>query len=130
MAKHPWTHTKAKAGYRPDLRRSFRSSLEADCARYLDALLRRGWIRAWRYEATMLTFTVRGKRVGYLLDFEVEHADGRMQVIETKGKLDPRSRMKLRLAREAGHDVLLMRRSTLEALRRRDQVSSRYWEGR
>jgi len=86
-------------------------------------------IRRWEYEPVRLVFTNGGKRVGYVPDFRVTRNDGTQFFREDKGKLDPRSRMKLRLARKAGHHVQLVRRGTLDKERRHLGVKIEHWEG-
>lgn len=114
---NPWAHRRHRPGYRPDLGRVFRSALEADTARLLNALQQRGLVRRWEYESRVLRFPgQRGRVRGYLPDFWVETSDGQMWLIETKGKLDPRSRRQVELARAAGFRVVVLRREGLERL--------------
>ncbi len=74
----------------------FRSSWEANYARYLDFLLSRGQIASWDYECKTFIFEriTRGTR-SYLPDFKVRYVDGHHEWHEVKGWMDAKSRVKL-----------------------------------
>jgi hypothetical protein len=93
---------RGKGGRRADLdNRYFRSSWEANWARYLNWLQARGDIRSWEYEAITFEFTKikRGTRF-YTPDFRVTNGDGSIELHEIKGYMDAKSQTSLdRMAR-------------------------------
>lgn len=96
-------HTRAAGGRRPDLDdRYFRSSWEANYARWLNFLVKQGNIRGWEYEPTTFIFHTisRGTR-SYKPDFRVDLPSGGYEWHEVKGWMDPKS--KVRLDRMARH---------------------------
>lgn len=102
MSRHPerWPQTsgrRGRGGKRPDLgNQYFRSSWEANWARYLNWLRDQGEIEWWEYEADTFEFPVkRGSRF-YTPDFKIKNADGTIEYHEVKGYMDQRSRTKLR----------------------------------
>lgn len=88
-----------KAGWRiiGGIRKYYRSSWEANYARYLEWLLDRGQIRSWKHEPKTFWFLniKRGTR-SYLPDFEVVELSGRVVYHEVKGWLDASSKIKLK----------------------------------
>jgi hypothetical protein len=60
----------------------YRSELEAEFARYLEAAKSSGAVLAWQYEA--LTFHL-GERASYTPDFLVLYPDGELELVEVKG---------------------------------------------
>ena len=87
------TYTRSKGGRREDLGETyFRSSWEANYARYLNLLIKLGAITAWEYEP--LTFWFDGVRRGtnsYRPDFRIHHKnDDRPEYIEIKGWVTPK----------------------------------------
>jgi len=96
-------YSRGKGGRRPDLGdRYFRSSWEANYARWLNLLVTQGKITGWTYEPeTFIFHTIsRGCRT-YTPDFRIELADGGHEWHEVKGWMDPKS--KTRLDRMARH---------------------------
>lgn len=90
----------AHGGIRPDLGRYFRSTWEANYARYLNWLKDRGEIQGWDYEAETFEFPVRRGTRFYLPDFRVTDKHGRVEFHEVKGYMDQPSRTALaRMAR-------------------------------
>lgn len=91
-------HVGTKGGRRADLdNRYFRSSWEANWARYLNCLLAAGQVSGWEFESE--TFEFAGIRRGarfYTPDFKVTNADGTVEYHEIKGWMDQRSQTKLR----------------------------------
>jgi predicted nucleic acid-binding Zn ribbon protein len=80
-------YSNRKAGRRDDLGgQYFRSSWEANYARYLNWLVAQGEIKSWRYEARTFWFEQikRGVR-SYKPDFEVVNLDDSMEYHEVKG---------------------------------------------
>lgn len=88
-------HAQARArnGKRADLGgKFFRSSWEANYARYLNWLMTNGQVKSWEYEPE--TFIFRGEVRGpihYTPDFRVLYSDGRIEYVEIKGWNDPKS---------------------------------------
>jgi hypothetical protein len=90
-------HTRGAGGKRADLdNRYFRSSWEANYARYLNWLVSLGQIAGWEYEADTFEFTTikRGQRF-YTPDFKLTNLDGSIEYHEIKGWMDAHSRTKL-----------------------------------
>lgn len=90
-------YSRAKRGRRPDLGDIFfRSSWEANYARYLNLLKSRGVVLSWDYEPETFWFEAvrRGAR-SYLPDFRVTTKDGTYYV-EVKGWMDKKSKTKLK----------------------------------
>ncbi len=92
---------KAKGGKRPDLdNRYFRSSWEANYARYLNLLVSQIEIVAWEYEPDTFEFhnIKRGTRF-YKPDFKVylfPFPDGGYEYHEVKGYMTPKSKTQLK----------------------------------
>lgn len=88
---------RAKVGRRADLGDLFfRSSWEANYARYLNHLRAAGEISSWEYEPQPFFFPVKRGNKGYLPDFRVWFPDGRYEWHEVKGYMDKASVIKLR----------------------------------
>jgi hypothetical protein len=91
-------HSYANGGRRLDLGgQYFRSSWEANWARYLNCLQAQGQIKAWTYEPEVFEFPEikRGCRF-YTPDFRIVNSDDSVVFHEVKGWLDPKSVTKLR----------------------------------
>jgi hypothetical protein len=91
-------YSRAKSGRRPDLGgRYFRSAWEANYARFLEMLKRRGEISAWEYETQTFMFEAikRGTR-SYTPDFKVIYPDGRHEWHEVKGWMDAKSATRIK----------------------------------
>jgi hypothetical protein len=90
-------HSRANGGKRADLGdRYFRSSWEANWARYLNWLVSLGEIVEWSYEPETFEFggIKRGARF-YTPDFCITEKSGEILYHEVKGWMDPRSATKL-----------------------------------
>lgn len=89
---------RGKTGKRPDLdNRYFRSTWEANYARYLNWMLGRGEIAKWEYEID--TFEFKGIKRGsrfYTPDFKITDNSGQIEYHEVKGWMDQKSATKLR----------------------------------
>lgn len=86
-------YSRTASGKRPDLNdRYFRSSWEANYARFLNFELAHGLIVSWDYECQVFWFEKikRGTR-SYTPDFKVVFPDGHHEWHEVKGWMDPRS---------------------------------------
>ncbi len=66
-------------------------------ARNLDLLLAAGQIRAWAFEPRKF---VLAPRTTYTPDFCVEHNDGSIEYVETKGYLRPAASVRFKVARD------------------------------
>lgn len=91
------TYSHARRGKRADLEGGFfRSAWEANYARYLNLIKRRGIVRSWKYEPRTFWFKriKRGVR-SYTPDFLVTRPNGTRYYVEIKGWMDPRSKTKI-----------------------------------
>lgn len=86
-----------KSGRRADLNdRYFRSSWEANYARYLNWLIKQGDVASWDFECDTFEFPVKRGSMFYTPDFKVTLPDGSFSYHEVKGYMDKRSATKLR----------------------------------
>jgi len=86
----------SKSGKREDLdNRYFRSSWEANYARYLNWLIDKGEIKSWEFESETFDFPVKRGNMRYLPDFKVTNNDGSVEYHEVKGYMTNDSRVKL-----------------------------------
>lgn len=96
---YPQMRTKrGRMGKRADIDNMFfRSSWEANYARYLNWLKSIGDIQGWEYESETFEFMgiKRGTRF-YTPDFKVTEKDGTIKRYEIKGYMDDRSQTKLK----------------------------------
>ena len=91
-------YSRSAGGKRADLGgRYFRSSWEANYARYLNWLIERGQIAGWKFEAKTFEFAgiKRGTRF-YTPDFLVTLKDGSYEWHEVKGWMDAASKTRLK----------------------------------
>jgi hypothetical protein len=92
------TYSRCKRGRREDLGNFFfRSSWEANYARYLNLLVAQKVIASWEYEVD--TFVFHGETRGaisYLPDFKVWSHEGTHEYHEVKGWMDGKSKTKLK----------------------------------
>lgn len=101
------SYSNGSMGRRPDLgNRHFRSSWEANYARYLNSLLLAGEIKRWEFEPDTFWFEQirRGVR-SYLPDFKVWPLVGDPYYVEIKGFLDDKSKTKLKRMAKYHPDV-------------------------
>lgn len=96
-------YTRAAGGRRADLNdRYFRSSWEANYARYLNWLIENRQIAGWEYEVDVFVFEGYSRgAIAYRPDFKVTELDGSVIYHEVKGWMDGPS--KTRLKRMAKH---------------------------
>jgi hypothetical protein len=103
-------YSRGKQGRRPDLGGIFfRSSWEANYARYLEMLRQDGKIGGWQFEPETFWFLEikRGVR-SYLPDFKIARTGGRSSYfVEVKGWMDPKSATKISRMRKYYPDVEL-----------------------
>lgn len=101
-------YSRGRGGRRKDLNdRYFRSSWEANFARYLNFLLKIKSIHKWEYEHDTFYFEKikRGTR-SYTPDFKVwEKADSKPYYVEIKGWMDDKSKTKLKRMQKYYPDV-------------------------
>ena len=97
-AMYPQCRTKrGSVGKRTDLDgRFFRSSWEANYARYLNFLVKHKEIKAWDYECDTFEFPVKRGTRFYTPDFKVTLKSGKVEYHEIKGWMDPASATKLK----------------------------------
>lgn len=91
-------YSSCKHGRRDDIGdMHFRSSWEANYARYLNLLIRQKIITAWEYEAETFWFEAirRGTR-SYTPDFRITEPSGSIYFVEVKGWMDAKSKTKLK----------------------------------
>jgi hypothetical protein len=109
--RYPQTNTRrGNGGRREDLGGLyFRSSWEANWARYLNWLVSIGDVREWSYESETYTFHAikRGSR-HYTPDFVVTNKDGSVERHEVKGYMDQRSETKLKRMAKYYPDVKII----------------------
>ena len=101
---------RSKIGKREDLdNQFFRSSWEANYARYLNWLLSIDEIQSWDYEPDTFEFheIKRGTRF-YTPDFKVTENNGQVIYHEVKGWMDPKSKTKLKRMAKYYPDVKLI----------------------
>ena len=92
-------YSRTKGGYREDLGadKYFRSSWEANYARYLNLLVKMGIVEEWKYEPETFWFLAikRGVR-SYRPDFLVQYkGESKPVYVEVKGWMDPKSKTKI-----------------------------------
>lgn len=104
-------YSRSRGGKRADLDNVyFRSSWEANYARYLNLLVERGEIREWHFEPKTFVFEAikRGTRA-YTPDFKVVANDGSHVWHEVKGWMDAKSKTRLaRFAKYFPHEPLIV----------------------
>lgn len=102
--------SRTRKGFRKDLGLSFRSSWEANYARYLNWLMaQEGKILKWEYESETFWFEAikRGCR-SYKPDFKVSFIDGKVEHHEVKGWMYPRAKTALKRMKKYHPSVSLI----------------------
>lgn len=85
-----------KGGKREDLNNQyFRSSWEANYARYLNFLKKHSSIRDWQYEKKTFEFPVKKGTRFYTPDFWIQENKDKEYYVEVKGQMDQKSKTKL-----------------------------------
>lgn len=138
IATHPerFAQTKTRrgrGGKRDDLGgRYFRSSWEANWARYLNTRIVAGEIRRWEYESETFEFPIRRGSRFYTPDFRVVYADGSMEYQEIKGYMDQKSRTKLkRMAKyHPSVSVVVIDAARYHRIEREVAAKVPHWEAR
>lgn len=86
-----------KGGKRKDLdNKYFRSSWEANYARYLNFLIRLDVITKWEYESETFEFPIKKGSKFYTPDFKLTYSNGVIEYHEIKGYMDQKSYTKIR----------------------------------
>jgi predicted nuclease of restriction endonuclease-like RecB superfamily len=91
-------YSRTKKGRREDLGEVFfRSSWEANYARYLNLLIQNKQIKKWEFEPDTFIFEkeIRGAK-SYMPDFKITNNDESIEYHEVKGWMDPKSKSKLK----------------------------------
>jgi len=119
-------------GKREDLNNKyFRSSWEANYARYLNWLISLGEIKAWYFEPDTFHFVeVKRGNIFYIPDFKIINNDGSHEYHEVKGYMDDRSAVKLkRMAKYFPNEkVILIGKEEYQALSRQLKNMLPNWE--
>jgi hypothetical protein len=104
-SRHP--NSRSKQGRRADLGNMFfRSSMEANVARYLNFLVSQKEILRWDYEPTTFWFSkIRRGVCSYKPDFCIHRPDETMYFLEVKGWMDPKSATKLKRMKKYYPDI-------------------------
>jgi hypothetical protein len=103
-------YSRCKRGKREDLGgQFFRSSWEANYARYLDFLISKGQIKGWEYEPDTFIFhgITRGA-ISYMPDFKVTENDGSVVYHEVKGWMTSEARTRLKRMAKFYPDVKIL----------------------
>jgi hypothetical protein len=107
-------YSRCRGGKRADLDgRYFRSSWEANYARYLNWLKKSGKVASWEFEPKTFIFEAiqRGTRA-YTPDFRVVLPDGQVEWHEVKGWMDDKSKTRLaRMAKYYPEEKIVLRDS-------------------
>lgn len=75
----------------------YHSRLEARYAQYLDTLKKAGKIKSWKGQVR-IPLTINGAKICvYVVDFQVEHVNGSLELVETKGYWTDVAKLKLKL---------------------------------
>lgn len=106
------TYSRCKRGFRDDLgdgKIFFRSSWEANYARYLNLMVETKQILSWEFEKDTFIFPNQTKGpVSYLPDFKVILLDGSIEYREIKGWMDAKSKSKLKKFKKYYPEVSLV----------------------
>ena len=99
-----------RGGKRDDLGGMFfRSSWEANYARYLNFLVEKNEISGWEYEKDTFDFPVKRGSKYYTPDFKVFKTDGSHEYHEVKGWMDSKSKTKIkRMGRYYPNETLII----------------------
>jgi len=135
MASRPAekSFTRTRGAHRADLNGVFfRSSWEANYARYLNLLVRMNVVEWWKFEPETFWFEgVRRGVVSYLPDFCVKYRnDERLEYVEIKGWVTPKDRTKWkRMAKYHPHiKLIIIKEKEYNALRAKWSSAIQNWE--
>lgn len=133
--KNTWPQTKHRrgiGGYRGDLNMYFRSTWEANYARYLNLLKKLKIINDWKFEVDTFEFPVkRGSRF-YTPDFKIFNDDNSIEYHEVKGYMDQRSSTKLKRMKKyyPNIPIILIDKEYYSRIGRKYSSLIENWEGR
>jgi hypothetical protein len=128
-------YSRTKSGRRSDLGDIFfRSSWEANYARYLNLLIKLKIVREWQYEPETFWFEAirRGVRT-YKPDFRVWYVgDNQPVYVEVKGWMDPKSKTKIARFRKyfPHHKLEVVAAKQYRAITQKWKSSIPTWEGK
>lgn len=127
-------YSRTRSGKRADLGdQFFRSSWEANYARYLNWLVEHGEIVAWEFESKTFVFDGASRGVvSYTPDFKVIRNDGAHEWHEVKGWMDANSKARLALMAEhyPGELLIVIDRRAYTALEKQFRNILPNWEYR
>ena len=125
-------YSRTRSGKRADLGdQFFRSSWEANYARYLNWLVEHGEIVAWEFESKTFVFDGASRGVvSYTPDFKVIRNDGAHEWHEVKGWMDANSKARLALMAEhyPGELLIVIDRRAYTALEKQFRNILPNWE--
>lgn len=126
-------YTRAKGGRRADLGDiHFRSSWEANYARYLNLLKRMGIVEWWEFEPETFWFNgIKRGTLSYMPDFRVKYKnDDKLEYVELKGWVQKKDQTKWRRMKKYHPDIKLVVLKAKEyyALRNKWASSIPEWE--
>jgi hypothetical protein len=127
-------YTRARGGRRTDLGDTwFRSSWEANYARYLNLLKRLGVVEHWDFEKECFWFEgIRRGVTSYRPDFRIKYkGDDQLEYVEIKGWVQPKDRTKwARMKRYHPHiKLVVVGNKEYQALKSKWASSIPTWEG-
>lgn len=129
-----WPHKnwrRGKGGKREDLNVYFRSTWEANYARYLNFLKEKKQIEGWKFEPDVFEFPVKKGSRFYTPDFKITNNNGTIEYHEVKGYMDQRSSTKLkRMAKYyPGVKLILIDKEAYKSIARSIHMMIPNWEG-
>lgn len=137
MARSPASnnYSRAKSGRRSDLGGAFfRSSWEANYARYLNMLVRLKVIDVWHYEPETFWFeSIRRGTRSYKPDFRVWYMHDNAPIyVEVKGWMDPKSKTKIARFKKyfPQHKLEIVGAKEYAAISRKWKSAIPCWEGK
>ena len=121
---------KANEGYRYDLQRNFRSSMEANVFRFYTQVCR--GIQLCEYEPTVFKIPMGfngSKTIFYLPDFRITCHDGYQFYVEVKGFMDHSSFRKIWLAKQTlGLNIFIITPIEYKRIEKNYKHLLKYWE--
>ena len=136
MASRPAhkTYTRTRGGMRDDLGHiHFRSSWEANYARYLNLLKKMGVVEHWDFEQEVFWFDgIRRGVTNYRPDFRVKYkGDDKLEYVEIKGWVQPKDRTKWRRMKKYHPHIklVIVAQKQYEAIKRKWASAIPCWEG-
>lgn len=125
-------YTRAKGGKRPDLNNQFfRSSWEANYARYLNLLIKMKVVEYWEFEPETFWFPVKRGTLSYKPDFKVKYANDPIhEYVEIKGWIVPKDRTKWRRMKKHHPHIklIVVANKEYQAIKRKWASAIPHWE--